>query len=147
MKEELLKKANEILEKTKNEQEKYEAERKIIYWIMEYVSDEDINMLEYMERLYEKISKIEKENEQYIQVKEYIKKLKNQHMRKSEENNENIYLFKIVDKNNNSYVFFTRENARNFIKEHQEIFEGEIEIQVDNNINVDLKELLKLIEE
>ncbi len=147
MKEELLKKANEILEKTKNEQEKYEAERKIIYWLMEYVSDEDINMLEYMERLYEKISKIEKENEQYIQVKEYIKKLKNQHMRKSEENNENIYLFKIVDKNNNSYVFFTRENARNFIKEHQEIFEGEIEIQVDNNINVDLKELLKLIEE
>ncbi len=147
MKEELLKKANEILEKTKNEQEKYEAERKIIYWLMEYVSDEDTNMLEYMERLYEKISKIEKENEQYIQVKEYIKKLKNQHMRKSEENNENIYLFKIVDKNNNSYVFFTRENARNFIKEHQEIFEGEIEIQVDNNINVDLKELLKLIEE
>lgn len=147
MKEELLKKANEILEKTKNEQEKYEAERKIIYWLMEYVSDEDINMLEYMERLYEKISKIEKENEQYIQVKEYIKKLKNQHMRKCEENNENIYLFKIVDKNNNSYVFFTRENARNFIKEHQEIFEGEIEIQVDNNINVDLKELLKLIEE
>ena len=68
-------------------------------------------------------------------------------MRKNEENDENIYLFKIVDKNNNSYVFFTRENARNFIKEHQEIFEGEIEIQVDNNINVDLKELLKLIEE
>ena len=34
MKEELLKKANEILEKTKNEQEKYEAERKIIYWLM-----------------------------------------------------------------------------------------------------------------
>lgn len=147
MKEELLKKANEILEKTKNEQEKYEAERKIIYWLMEHVSDEDINMLEYMERLYEKISKIEKENEQYIQVKGYIKKLKNQHMRKNEENDENIYLFKIVDKNNNSYVFFTRENARNFIKGHQEIFEGEIEIQVDNNINVDLKELLKLIEE
>ena len=147
MKEELLKKANEILEKTKNEQEKYEAERKIIYWLMEHVSDEDINMLEYMERLYEKISKIEKENEQYIQVKGYIKKLKNQHMRKNEETDENIYLFKIVDKNNNSYVFFTRENARNFIKEHQEIFEGEIEIQVDNNINVDLKELLKLIEE
>ena len=147
MKEELLKKANEILEKTKNEQEKYEAEKKIIYWLMEHVSDEDINMLEYMERLYEKISKIEKENEQYIQVKGYIKKLKNQHMRKNEENDENIYLFKIVDKNNNSYVFFTRENARNFIKEHQEIFEGEIEIQVDNNINVDLKELLKLIEE
>ncbi len=147
MKEELLKKANEILEKTKNEQEKYEAERKIIYWLMEHVSDEDINMLEYMERLYEKISKIEKENEQYIQVKGYIKKLKNQHMRKNEGNDENIYLFKIVDKNNNSYVFFTRENARNFIKEHQEIFEGEIEIQVDNNINVDLKELLKLIEE
>ena len=147
MKEELLKKANEILEKTKNEQEKYEAERKIIYWLMEHVSDEDINMLEYMERLYEKISKIEKEKEQNIQVKGYIKKLKNQHMRKNEENDENIYLFKIVDKNNNSYVFFTRENARNFIKEHQEIFEGEIEIQVDNNINVDLKELLKLIEE
>ena len=147
MKEELLKKANEILEKTKNEQEKYEAERKIIYWLMEHVSDEDINMLEYMERLYEKISKIEKENEQYIQVKGYIKKLKNQHMRKNEGKHENIYLFKIVDKNNNSYVFFTRENARNFIKEHQEIFEGEIEIQVDNNINVDLKELLKLIEE
>lgn len=147
MKEELLKKANEILEKTKNEQEKYEAERKIIYWLMEHVSDEDINMLEYMERLYEKISKIEKENEQYIQIKGYIKKLKNQHMRKNEGNDENIYLFKIVDKNNNSYVFFTRENARNFIKEHQEIFEGEIEIQVDNNINVDLKELLKLIEE
>ena len=136
MKEELLKKANEILEKTKNEQEKYEAERKIIYWLMEHVSDEDINMLEYMERLYEKISKIEKENEQYIQVKGYIKKLKNQHMRKNEGNDENIYLFKIVDKNNNSYVFFTRENARNFIKEHQEIFEGEIEIQVDNNKNV-----------
>ena len=88
MKEELLKKANEILEKTKNEQEKYEAERKIIYWLMEHVSDEDINMLEYMERLYEKISKIEKENEQYIQVKGYIKKLKNQHMRKNEENDE-----------------------------------------------------------
>ena len=28
MREELLRKANEILEKTKNEQEKYEAERK-----------------------------------------------------------------------------------------------------------------------
>lgn len=147
MKEELLKKANEILEKTKNEQEKYEAERKVIYWLMEHVTDDDINMLEYMERLYEKISKVEKENEQYVKVKEYIKKLKNQHMRKSEGNEENIYLFKVVDKNNNSYVFFTRENARNFIKEHQENFEGEIEIQVDNNINVDLKELLKLIEE
>lgn len=147
MKEELLKKANEILEKTKNEQEKYEAERKVIYWLMEHVTDDDINMLEYMERLYEKISKVEKENEQYVKVKEYIEKLKNQHMRKSEGNEENIYLFKVVDKNNNSYVFFTRENARNFIKEHQENFEGEIEIQVDNNINVDLKELLKLIEE
>ena len=147
MKEELLKKANEILEKTKHEQEKYEAERKVIYWLMEHVTDDDINMLEYMERLYEKISKVEKENEQYVKVKEYIEKLKNQHMRKSEGNEENIYLFKVVDKNNNSYVFFTRENARNFIKEHQENFEGEIEIQVDNNINVDLKELLKLIEE
>lgn len=147
MKEELLKKANEILEKTKNEQEKYEAERKVIYWLMEHVTDDDINMLEYMERLYEKISKVEKENEQYVKVKEYIEKLKNQHMRKSEGNEENIYLFKVVDKNNNSYVFFTRENARNFIKEHQKNFEGEIEIQVDNNINVDLKELLKLIEE
>ena len=29
MREELLRKANEILEKTKNEQEKYEAERKV----------------------------------------------------------------------------------------------------------------------
>lgn len=147
MKEEILKKANEILEKTKKEQEKYEAERKVIYWLMEHVTDEDIHMLEYMERLYEKISKVEKENEQYMQVKEYIEKLKNQHMRKSEENEDNIYLFKIIDKNNNSYVFFTRENARNFIKEHQENFEDETEIQVDSNINVDLKELLKLIEE
>ena len=147
MKEELLKKANEILEKTKNEQEKYEAERKIIYWLMEHVTDEDIHILEYMEILYEKISKVEKENEQYIRVKEYIEKLKNQHMRKSEENQYNIYLFKIIDKNNNSYVFFTRENARNFIKEHQENFESETEIQVDSNVNVDLKELLKLIEE
>lgn len=147
MKEELLKKANEILEKTKNEKEKYEAERKVIYWLMEHVDDEDINVLEYMEKLYEKISKVEKENEKYIQVKEYIEKLKDQHMRKSEKNEDNVYLFKIVDKNDNSYVFFTRENARNFIKEHQESFEEETQIQVDNNINVDLKELLKLIEE
>ena len=71
MREELLRKANEILEKTKNEQEKYEAERKVIYWLMEHVSDGDINMLEYMEKLYEKISKVEKENEQYNKVKEY----------------------------------------------------------------------------
>ena len=147
MKEELLKKANEILEKTKNEKEKYEAERKVIYWLMEHVDDEDINVLEYMEKLYEKISKGEKENEKYIQVKEYIEKLKDQHMRKSEKSEDNVYLFKIVDKNDNSYVFFTRENARNFIKEHQENFEEETQIQVDNNINVDLKELLKLIEE
>lgn len=147
MKEELLKKANEILEKTKKEQEKYEAERKIIYWLMEHVTDEDINMLEYMERLYEKISKVEKECEQYKKVKEYIEKLNNQHMRKSEENEKNIYLFKVVDKENKSYVFFTRENARNFIKEHQEKFEEDTEIKVDSNINVDLKELLKLIEE
>lgn len=68
-------------------------------------------------------------------------------MRKAEENEENIYLFKIVDKSNNSYVFFTRENARNFIKAHQENFDENAEIQVDSNINVDLKELLKLIEE
>ena len=146
MKEELLKKANEILEKTKNEQEKYEAERKVIYWLMEHVTDEDINILEYMERIYEKNSKVEKENEQYIRVKEYIEKLKNQHMRKSEGNENNLYLFKITDKLNNSYVFFTRENARNFIQKHQENFEENTEIQVDNNINVDLKELLKLIE-
>ena len=68
-------------------------------------------------------------------------------MRKAEENEENIYLFKIVDKSNNSYVFFTRENARNFIKAHQENFDENAEIQVDSNINVDLIELLKLIEE
>ena len=147
MREELLRKANEILEKTKNEQEKYEAERKVIYWLMEHVSDGDINMLEYMEKLYEKISKVEKENEQYNKVKEYIEKLNNQHMRKAEEKEENIYLFKIVDKSNKSYVFFTRENARNFIKAHQENFDENAEIQVDSNINVDLKELLKLIEE
>lgn len=147
MKEELMKAATEILEKTKNEKEKYEAERKIIYWLTEHVQDDDIKILEYMEILYEKICKLEKENDKYIQVKECIEKLRNQHMRKSEKDKENILLFKIKDINQKSYVFFTRENARKFIEEHQEIFEEETEISVDKNINNDLKELLKLIEE
>lgn len=139
-KEEIIQKAHEILEETKNNIENYEIERKIIFNLIEY---ENIEMLESIINLYSKINKLEQESQKYNEIKTILEDLKIQQTRKCD-NCKITHLFILTDKNNESYTFFTRENAKKYLEENKEIFEENTEIKVSKNKDIDLERLINI---
>lgn len=147
LKEELINKANAILNETKNEQEKYHEERIVIFKLMENLDNKfNEELLESILMIYEKNKKVDEENIRLKIVDVLKKNIQVQEIRKDDEKSSSrITLFRIQDKNNNCYTFFTRENAKSFIKEHSEQFGSDTLIQIIENENIDLEKIISNI--
>ena len=135
----IIEKANLILEETKEEKEEYINERQIIFKLLEK-SDEEENliMLENIERIYEKYRMLEK----YNNIEIILEEIKKQHIRKNDKDESVTQLFCVEDKNKKTYTFFSRKNARDYINANADKFDT-TEINVIANNNVDLEILIK----
>ena len=147
LKEELIKKANAILNETKNKQEKYHEERIVIFKLIENLDTEfNKELLENILMIYDKNKTIDEENIRLKIVDVLKKNIQVQEIRKDDEKSSSrITLFRIKDKNNNCYTFFTRENAKRYIKENEEQFECDTVIQIIENENIDLEKIINNI--
>lgn len=143
-KENLKEKANNILEITGNEQDKYAEERKLIFSIMENIKNEhDILILDKIINMFTRIVNLENEKNSYNTIMLILKEWTKQHVRKfDDDQNSEINLFLIKDKSDNSYTFFSRESLKNFVINDSNNFETEPEIHVIKNNNIDLEELI-----
>lgn len=133
-KEKIVKKANEIMEETKNEQQKYHEERLTIFKLMTNIDDNfNLEILENLIKIYEK-------NKNKIELKEIIghRDFRKQDIKKSKK----ILLFKIIDQKKNIYTFFTRENAKKYIQDNKNLFDENPKIQPIENTNMDLEKII-----
>lgn len=148
MKEEIIAEAHRILEDTKKEQERFLNERKVIYSLMENEDDKNIEILKSIIEIYKKVCVLESKTCYSEAIINSLKELKKQNVRKSDNKNETqtINIFEIKDKNNKKYTFFSRENAKEYMNENTSNFEGNEEIKVIKNENMDLERIIELIE-
>lgn len=144
-KEEIIKRANDLLEKTKNNIEKYQEERKTLFNYMEKIDEINIDVLEKYLNLFEKYFYLQENIIKVDELKEIIKELANQQNRKYE-NNDKIKVFKLVDKNGKEYTFLSRKNMSDYLKQNQEKFDYDVQIELKENTNIDLERILKLLE-
>ena len=151
LKEDTIKKANEIIDATKNNQEKYHDERILIFNLLKKCDDEEIiEILESTIKIFEKNQKIEDENERYrkLELENLENSIKSQKIRQDDGILGKIALFVIEDDDKNQYSFFTRENAQNYIDSHKERFYKNTTIKVSKNENIDIENLiLKIVDE
>lgn len=149
LKADIIKKANEIIDITKHEQEKYHDERILIFNLLKKCDDEEnIRILESVIKIFEKNQKIEHENERYRSLGlEYLgESIKNQKIRKEDGKIKGFVLFVIEDDEKNEYSFYSRENAQRYIDTHREKFNKNKTIKrILKNENIDFQELVKKI--
>lgn len=140
LKEEVLNIAHEILEQTQKEKEKYSNERQIIFNLIEDSDNkQSLEMLESLEKIYQKIKVLEK----YQQIEITLKEIAEQQIRKQDEvNSQAVRLFCIRDKENKKYTFFSRDNAKEYLQRNKSRFNND-EIVVVENENMDLEILIK----
>ena len=144
----LLKRSNEIFEKTKYDFKNYTKERRAL---LEFTQKENPNyllwkhMVKDFETLIEFDKKVNLQKQDIGYLKELSTMLKNQKTRE-QFSVDTICIFEIVDKFNNHMHFFTRKSAENFIKIYNKDFNNNTEIKVIENVNKDLEFLLHLIE-
>jgi len=137
-------KANEIFEKTKNEHEKYKYERQIIFKLMQNSNSEHLDILENVVNLFEKISKLEQENEKFKEIKRILEEIKEEQTRKTD-NSKTSHLFLIQDKNKQKYGFFTRDRAKMFATDNPDLFLQDVEIEISEINNIDLDKLIQIV--
>lgn len=151
LKEDIIKKANEIIDVTKNNQEKYHNERILIFDLLKKSNNEEnIEMLENVIKIFEKNQKVEHENKKYrkLELESLEESIKSQKIRQEDGTIGKIVLFVIEDDERNQYSFFTRENAQNYIDNHKEKFNKNTIIKVTKNENIDIENLiLKIVDE
>lgn len=151
LKEDIIKKANEIIDVTKHNQEKYHNERRLIFNLLKKCDDEEnIDMLESAIKIFENNQKIENENVKYrrLELDNLEKSIKNQKIRQEDGTIGEIILFVIEDDDKNKYSFFVRENAHNYIENHKEKFTKNTSIGIIKNDNIDIENLiLKIVNE
>ena len=145
MSENLKQKANEILDATVKEKTKYKNERKLLFFLLEHIHEENDESLQQMLDIFSRVIKLEGESESYRNIKCIFNEIVEQHTRKEDgKNKERITLFKIKDKNNEEYTFFTRNNAKTYMENNPEKFEN-VKIEVIKNNNIDLENLISSI--
>lgn len=139
MKEEIVKRAYEILKETSSEQENYEEIRKIIF-----TNADNIDILAKMESLYNKIRILEQESNNYKKIKLILNNLNEQKIRKAD-GTKTVHLFSLTDKNKQKYSFFTRVSAKAYFENNKDRFDKNVEIEIDQSKNIDLEELINII--
>lgn len=144
-KDEIIDKANEILDETKKEQNKYHEERVVIFKLLEDVENEvNVEILKNIVKIFEKNKAIQIKNEKYEELKLEVlaSNIKNQKVRQEDKNTNGIVLFLIEDKYKNRYSFFTRKNAQEFINKHNDSFDEKVKIKIIKNDNIDIENLI-----
>ena len=144
-KEDVIKKANNLLERTKNNIDKYEQERKILFNYIEETEKIDYKLLENYLNLFEQYLNLQEYFSKNDELKEKIKELANQQNRKSEKNNR-LKIFKVLDKENTEYTFLSRKSMNEFMQKNKEKFDFDTQIELIDNTNIDLESILNLLE-
>lgn len=143
--ENLKQKANELLDATAKEQEKYSNERILLYSILENSKDNNNKDLQQMLEIFSRLIVLESESEAYKNLKASLIKIDGQKTRKTDNTDtERLELFKVIDKNNEEYTFFSRDSAKKYMEKHLDLFENE-EIQITRNNNMDLEKIIRNI--
>lgn len=142
----LLKRSNNLLEKTKNNYKIYEKERKLL---LEFTknpkADYDCweHLLNDLENIFNLDNNLKLKETDLNFLKSLAMLLREQEIRHNDTNSKNV-LFKIIDKNNNSHLFLIRKNAKKYIENNKDMFTDTNIIILDNNIE-ELNYLLDLI--
>lgn len=144
MKEEIVKRAYEILKETSSEQENYEEIRKIIFTLEQDLNANNIDILAKMENLYNKIRILEQESNNYKKIKLILNDLNEQRIRKAD-GSKTVHLFSLTDKNKQKYSFFTRVSAKAYFENNKDRFDENVEIEIDQSKNIDLEKLINII--
>lgn len=142
---EIIKRANNLLERTKNNIEKYEEERKILFNYTENIEEINCHSLEKYLNLFEQYLNLQENLSKKDELKEIIKELANQQNRKYE-NDDKIKEFKVVDKSGKEYTFLSRKSMSEFLASNQEKFDYDVQIELKENTNIDLEKILNLLE-
>ena len=144
-KNELINHANNLLERTKNNIEKYKEERKILFNYIERPGEIDFYSLENYLNVFQEYLNIQEYLSKVEELKEIIIELANQQNRKNE-NNERIKVFKVLDKQGKEYMFLSRIRMNDFMQKNQELFDLDVQIELVENTNIDLEKILNLLE-
>lgn len=144
-KEEVIKKANYLLEKTKNNIDKYEKERKNIFNYIEKTEKIDYKLLENYSNLFEQYLNLQEYFSKNDELKKKLRELANQQNRKSEKN-DRLKIFKVLDKENTEYTFLSRKSMNEFMQKNKEKFDFDTQIELIDNTNIDLENILNLLE-
>lgn len=144
-KNELINHANNLLERTKNNIEKYKEERKILFNYIERPEEIDFYSLENYLNVFQEYLNIQEYLSKVEELKEIIIELANQQNRKNE-NNERIKVFKVLDKQGKEYMFLSRIRMNDFMQKNQELFDLDVQIELVENTNIDLEKILNLLE-
>ena len=144
-KEDVIKKANNLLERTKNNIDKYEQERKILFNYIEETEKIDYKLLENYLNIFEQYLNLQEYFSKNDELKEKIKELANQQNRKSEKN-DRLKIFKVLDKENTEYTFLSRKSMNEFMQKNKEKFDFDTQIELIDNTNIDLENILNLLE-
>ena len=144
-KNELINHANNLLERTKNNIEKYKEERKILFNYIERPEEIDFYSLVNYLNVFQEYLNIQEYLSKVEELKEIIIELANQQNRKNE-NNERIKIFKVLDKQGKEYMFLSRIRMNDFMQKNQELFDLDVQIELVENTNIDLEKILNLLE-
>ena len=144
IKEEIIKRANNFLEETKNLQQEFQEERNLIFELLNDIKDSNLEMLNKVVKICEKSVYINKENKSYKEFKLLKKKVERQKIRRTDETIvEKLVIFCVKDKKGEQHKFLTRENLEKYIETNKENFSNDIEIELGVNEYLDLEQLLK----
>lgn len=111
---------------------------------MQNSNTDNLEILENVVNLFEKINKLEQESEKFIEIKTILEDIKEEQTRKTD-NSEVVHLFLLQDKNKVKYSFFTRESAKKYLKDNKELFTQDVDIEVSKIKNIDLDKLIKIV--
>lgn len=141
---ETIKKANDLLERTKNNIEKYEEERKILFNYIEKSEKIDYDTLEIYLNLFEQYLNLQEYFAKNDELKNILKELANQQNRKYEKD-DNIKIFKVLDNTNTEYTFLSRKSMNEFMQNNKEKFDFDTQIELVKNTNIDVEKILNLL--
>ena len=144
-KEALIKQVNNLLERTKNNIEKYQEERKILFNYSESIEDSNFHTVQNYVNLFDEYLNLQDHFSNIDELKNIIKEMENQQNRKSEKN-DRLKIFKTLDKHGNEYTFLSRKSMNKFMQENKEKFDFDTQIELIDNTNIDLENILNLLE-
>lgn len=143
--ESIIAKANEILAETKDFKEDFEKERKFIFDLLNKETIGNIEALNIVEELYDRIYKLNEDSKKYNKIKSIVEKIREQHIRKLDGNETTIHDFIVRDKDNKIYDAYIRGSIVSFIAANKEKFAENVKIKVEETRNLDIENIMKII--